>query len=145
MAKNVAWSATPSTSHGFESAAATMPPIRVVGASVRSPTVRIPFESMTCPVPPITTAMTTRIRVFPKFACLLIVGLRRLEDAAAQAIDGARARRGLRPVAHHHHRGAGPRASAQRAEDHGAVGVVEIPRRFVGEQEWRIVQHRPAE
>jgi len=42
-----------------------MPPTRVAGASVRSPTVRIPFESMTCPVPPITTAITTRIKVLP--------------------------------------------------------------------------------
>src|SRR5262245_25538943 len=112
MAKNVAWSATPSTSHGFESAEATMPPTRVAGASVRSPIVHSLREhDVTGPADH--DRDDDQDQGLPQCACLPVVGLRRLENAAAQAIDGAGARRRLGSVAHHHHRGAGARAPAQ--------------------------------
>src|SRR2546426_4455165 len=143
MTKNAAWSATPSRSHGFETAPTIMAPTRAAGASVRSPTVLIPFDSMTWPVPPISTAITTRTRVFSIRAPPL--PLRRFEHAAAEPIQSTRARRGLRPVTHDDDRGAGARTPAERAEDDGAVCVVQVAGRLVGEQERGVVQDRAAE
>src|SRR5437667_1632267 len=64
MKKKHAWSATPRSTHGFDAALQTMGGRRPAAASVTSPTDRMPLESMTCPAPLMTTAITTRTNVF---------------------------------------------------------------------------------
>src|SRR5260370_4290149 len=64
MKKKHAWSATPTSPHGFDTALQTMGGRRPAAGSVRSPPDRMPLESMTCPAPLMTTAITTRTNVF---------------------------------------------------------------------------------
>src|SRR5580765_4812036 len=101
---------------------AMMPSIRLMNASSSKPPARPPSERATAD---------------------MFSG--RFEHAASQPVQRVRAYRGLGPVTDDHDRSAGPRAAAERVEDHGAVGVVQVAGRLIGEQERRIVQNRPAE
>src|SRR5712691_9779409 len=67
------------------------------------------------------------------------------QPPALDGIDGARTLDGPRVVTHDHHRRTRARSRAQRAEDQGAVVVIEIAGRLVGEDERWIVEHGAAE
>src|SRR5262245_54505501 len=90
-----------------------------------------------------TSAMAPSIRVTRASSKPRWLG--RFQHAAAQPIEGARPHRGLGPMTDDDHRGAGARPTAKRGEDHGAVGVVQVTGRLVGQQQRRVVEDRAAE
>src|SRR3989442_878427 len=66
------------------------------------------------------------------------------QHSAWQPVARRRPRRRLRPVAHDDDGGARARPAPERVEDDGAVGVVQVAGGLVGEEQRRVVQHRPA-
>src|SRR5438105_4455722 len=91
MKKKHAWSATPRSTHGFDTALQTMGGRRPAAAAVTSPTDRMPLESMTCPAPLMTTAITTRTNVFSMG--LSIVSQRLGDGRQDRLLDGVVGRR----------------------------------------------------
>src|SRR5437016_3677193 len=93
MKKKHAWSATPRSTHEFDTALQTMAGRRPAAESVTSPTDRMPLESMTCPAPLMTTAITTRTNVFSMGVPIVSQRLGdRREDRLLDGVVGRRER-----------------------------------------------------